>query len=105
MTPDHTTSESVPVTLARLEGKVDAALAVQSARVDEHARRLDVVDGRLNAHSADLSAHGKALAAVPAAAPRMAGWQVAGIVITAVVGLGSVLGLLITLMRIIPDVT
>ena len=98
MTPEQTTAESVPVTLARLEGKVDAALAVQSARVDEHARRLDVVDTRLNAHSDKISGLERGTKAGPS------GWMVTGVVISAVVGLGSVLTLLITLMRIIPDV-
>jgi len=42
--------ESIPVTLARLEGKLDAALATHTATLAEHGRRLDVHDTRLNAH-------------------------------------------------------
>ena len=76
--------ESVPVTLARLEGKVDAVIAVQEARSEEHGRRLEVVDMRLNAHSTTLSQHATALAAIPPAAPRISPWQVAAVVVAAV---------------------
>lgn len=37
----------VRVTLARLEGKLDAALAGQAAKVDEHARRLADLEPRV----------------------------------------------------------
>ena len=98
MTSDQTASaESVPVTLARLEGKVDAALAAHGTRVDEHARRLSVVDTRLNAHSDKISDLERGTRA------GASGWVVTGVVISAVVGLGSVLTILITLMRIVPD--
>ena len=39
--------ESIPVTLARLEGKIDTALAVQTTRVEEHGRRITAVDDRV----------------------------------------------------------
>ena len=45
--PDDGGSVSVLVAIARLEGKVDAALAQQAARVDEHSRRLEDTEGRL----------------------------------------------------------
>jgi len=73
--------ESIPVTLARLEGKLDAALATHTATLAEHARRLDVHDNRLNSHSATLTEHTTQIAAIPPRPPRMPAWQIAGVVI------------------------
>ena len=101
--PEHQQAESVPVTLARLEGKLDATIAAATARTDEHGRRLDVVDTRLNAHSAAISATEKVVAAIPPPQPRTSWVQIAGLALSAVVGLGSLLAVLITLMRVIPD--
>lgn len=101
VTGDHPREESVPVTLARLEGKVDAALAAQGATQVEHGRRLDVVDTRLNAHAAVLDDHSLKLAAMPAPIPRASGLQIASLVIAGVVGLGSLAGLAITLMQLV----
>ncbi|MEV1157742.1 hypothetical protein AB0J27_20320 [Micromonospora chokoriensis] len=42
--------------LARLEGKVDAALAQTGAKVDEHARRLDAIESQRDADDARLRA-------------------------------------------------
>lgn len=101
--PEHQQAESVPVTLARLEGKLDATIAAATARTDEHGRRLDVVDTRLNAHSAAISATEKAVAAIPPPAPRTSWVAVAGLVVSALVGLGSLAGLLITLIQVVPN--
>lgn len=49
MTPDD---ESLQVTLARLEGKVDAALAHQGARVDAHADDIADHEARLRVQEA-----------------------------------------------------
>lgn len=45
--PDDGGSASVLIALARLEGKVDAALATQGAQLTEHGRRLDDHEPRL----------------------------------------------------------
>ncbi|GAB1641779.1 hypothetical protein [Krasilnikovia sp. MM14-A1259] len=45
--PDEGGSASVLIAFARLEGKVDAALAIQSTKGDEHTRRLDDQEVRL----------------------------------------------------------
>ncbi|MCV2396188.1 hypothetical protein OEB99_17900 [Actinotalea sp. M2MS4P-6] len=66
---------------ARLEGKLDAALATHTATLAEHARRLDVHDTRLNAHASTLTEHTTQIAAIPPPAPRMAAWQIVGVVI------------------------
>jgi uncharacterized protein YqjF (DUF2071 family) len=100
--PEHQQAESVPVTLARLEGKLDATIAAATARTDEHGRRLDVVDTRLNAHSAAISATEKAVAAIPPPAPRTSWVAVASLVVAGVVGLGSLAGVLITLIQVVP---
>lgn len=39
--------EDVRIQLARMEGKIDTALGVHTARLDEHARILDSHDKRL----------------------------------------------------------
>ena len=53
--PDEGAAASVLITLTRLEGKVDAALGVQTARLDEHARRLEDVEVRLRTQEATPS--------------------------------------------------
>lgn len=100
--PDHAQAESVPVTLARLEGKVDAALAVQTARLEEHARRLDAADRITAAHSISIGELQQGAAAGTKAGT--SGWTIASVVVSSIVGLGSLLAVLITLMRVIPDV-
>lgn len=100
--PDHQQAESVPVTLARLEGKVDAALAVQTARLEEHARRLDASDRITAAHSVSIGELQQHAAAGTRAGT--SGWTIASVVVSSIVGLGSLLAVLITLMRVIPDV-
>lgn len=47
--PDDGGSASVLIALARLEGKVDAALATQGAQLAEHGRRLDDHEPRIRA--------------------------------------------------------
>ena len=47
--------------------------------------------------------HGKLDDRMPSKAA-VSGWVVAGVIISAIVGLGSLLTLLVMLMRIIPDV-
>lgn len=98
--PDHAQAESVPVTLARLEGKVDAALAVQTARLEEHARRHDATDRIVAAHSASIGELEKGAAAGTRAGT--SGWTIASVVIGGIVGLGSLAAVLITLIRVIP---
>lgn len=102
MTPPEQQAESVPVTLARLEGKVDAALAVQTARLEEHARRLDASDRIAAAHSISIGELQQTAAAGTRAGT--SGWTIASVVVSSIVGLGSLLAVLITLMRVIPDV-
>lgn len=96
--------ESVPVTLARLEGKIDTALAVQTARVEEHSRRFEVVEDRLNSHSARLTDHGQRLAAMPDPTPKTSPWTVAATIGGFIFGAGSLLAVLITLIRVIPNI-
>ena len=93
-------AESVPVTLARLKGKVDAALAVQTARLEEHARRLDASDRLTAAHSASIAELEKNAAAGTRAAT--SGWTIASVVVSSLVGIGSLLAVLITLVRALP---
>ena len=100
----HTSAEPVPVTLARLEGKVDTALASQTGRLDGHEQRISTAETRLNAHSEQIAEHAQRLAAIPTAAPRTSPWVIASTVIGAVVGLGSLLGVAIALMKVVAAV-
>lgn len=100
----HTSAEPVPVTLARLEGKVDTALATQTGRLDGHETRIGTAETRLNSHSEQLAEHAQRLAALPAAAPRTSPWVIASTLIGAVVGLGSLLGVAIVLMKVVAAV-
>ena len=100
----HTSAEPVPVTLARLEGKVDTALASQTGRLDGHEQRISTAETRLNAHSEQIAEHAQRLAAIPTAAPRTSPWVIASTVIGAVVGLGSLLGVAIVLMKVVAAV-
>lgn len=97
----HTSAEPVPVTLARLEGKVDTALATQTGRLDGHEQRIGTAETRLNAHSEQLAEQAQRLAAIPADAPRTSPWTVASTLITAVVGLGSLLGVALVLIQVV----
>ncbi|MBM7480900.1 hypothetical protein ACFP63_11135 [Oerskovia jenensis] len=99
-TPEQQQAESVPVTLARLEGKVDAALAVQTARLEEHARRLDASDRTAAAHSVSIGELEKNAAAGTRAGT--SGWTIASVVVSSIVGLGSLLAVLLTLVRVVP---
>lgn len=84
--------EPIATQLVRLEGKLDAYAAGQSAR-------LDGIDLRLNQHDDALADIRKGLAPTKTSA-----WIVVGTVVGALVGLGSLMTLLVTLMRIIPDI-
>lgn len=71
--PEEGGSTSVLIALARLEGKVDAALALQAAKLDEHGRRLDDFESRLRSQES-----------TPSVTPR-AMWSALG-VLAAIVG-------------------
>lgn len=47
---------SLLIMMARLEGKVDVALAQQGAKTDEHGRRLDALETQRDADDARLRA-------------------------------------------------
>lgn len=84
-TDDTVTREDI----ARVEGKLDAYAAGQSARIDAIDKRLDrhdeaIDDLRNNQHP-----------------PRASGWQIAAVVISGLVGIGSLTGVLIALMQIV----
>ena len=64
-------TDSVPVMLARLEGKVDVALAQQGAKLDGHAAEIADHESRL-----------RAVEAKPTVSPRTL-WTVIGSVIAA----------------------
>ena len=84
--------------LIRLEGKLDAYAGSQNAVTSEHARRLDN-------HDRDISELRERVSAPPVESKAsISGWTIAGVVIAAVVGMSTVLGILITLMRYIPDI-
>lgn len=87
MTPVDDTASRADI--ARLEGKLDAYAAGQSARLDAHEHRL-------NGHDDDI----KALRETTRPA-RTSGWQVASVVVAGVVGLGSLVGLLVALMQVV----
>ncbi|MBD7949925.1 MULTISPECIES: hypothetical protein [Oerskovia] len=98
--PEHRSADSAPVTLARLEGKIDAALAAQTARLEEHARRLDATDRITAAHSVSIGDLERNAAAGTRAGT--SGWTVASVVVSSIVGLGSLLAVLVTLVRALP---
>ena len=78
--PGGTVSEK----LIRLEGKLDAYAAGQNATLMEHGRRLD--------------GHDKAIGELRVAdmpGKPVSGWVVAGVIISALVGMGSLLGVLL----------
>lgn len=101
MTDDITLGER----LARIEGKVDAYSAGQSATLAEHARRLGEHDVAIDALRQTAGTHvtrDELADRLPQKAPTsVATWI--GVVVAGVVGLGSLLTMLITLMRLIPD--
>lgn len=83
--PDPTvTREDV----ARLEGKLDAYAAGQSARLDAHEQRL-------NRH--DEAIDGLRTAATPT---RTSGWTVAAVVVSGVVGMATLISILVALSRL-----
>lgn len=90
--PDEMTQHSLSERLVRMEGKLDAYAAGQSARLDNIDRRLDQHDKQIEDLRDDL---------IPV---KTSPWVIVGTIVGAVVGLGSMLTLLITLMRIIPDI-
>ncbi|MDF2847184.1 MAG: hypothetical protein K0R97_1166 [Oerskovia sp.] len=99
--PDHRSADSASVTLARLEGKLDAALAAQTARLEEHARRLDATDRITAAHSVSIGDLERHAAAGTRAAT--SGWTIASVVVSSIVGLGSLLAVLVTILRALPS--
>lgn len=86
------TDESTNEKLIRLEGKLDAYAAGQSAR-------LDGIDLRLNQHDVALADLRTGQTPV-----RTSSWVVVSTIIGGLVGLGSLLTLMITLMQIVPDI-
>lgn len=100
----HTSAEPVPVTLARLEGKVDASLAQHGGRLDGHEQRIGVAETRLNSHSEQLSEHAQRLAALPAAAPRTSPWTIVSTLVTSIGTIGSLLGIAIVLIKVVAQI-
>lgn len=87
MTPppgDEMTSASLSERLVRMEGKIDAYAAGQNAVLQEHGRRLDGHDKDIR----DLREADKPV--------RTSGWQVAAVVIAALVAVSSLLIALLT---------
>ena len=68
-------ADTVPERLIRLEGKLDAYAAGQSAR-------LDAIDQRLNRHETQITDLQSARISTPTS-----GWKVAGVVVAAVVAM------------------
>ena len=69
------TSDTVPERLIRLEGKLDAYAAGQSAR-------LDAIDQRLNRHETQITDLQSSRISAP-----VSGWKVAGVVLAAIVAM------------------
>ena len=81
--------------LIRMEGKIDAYSAGQTATLAEHGRRLDGHDRAIE----DLRQ------APPEPAPKSSSTaQWVGIGVSLLVALIGILGLIVTLIRVIPDV-
>ena len=87
--PDDMTPHSLSERLVRMEGKIDAYAAGQSATLVEHARRLDRHDEQLD------ELRGQQMPT------KTSSWQVAGVLIAAVGGLGSLLMIGIALMQLV----
>jgi len=87
-TDQHPAAEPVPVTLARLEGKLDTYAAGNAARLDELTHRIDSADTRIK----DLTSRVGAVEVEQAARrPRVSGWQAAAVILA---GLGIVTGVM-----------
>lgn len=80
--PDST--EPVPVTLARLEGKVDAALAGHTAKLDEHGRSI----GDLKKVTSEQSERLRVVELVQAKGSPRAPWWTVVVTIAAIVSIG-----------------
>ncbi|MCL1870993.1 MAG: hypothetical protein FWF90_11350 [Promicromonosporaceae bacterium] len=102
-------TESIHVLIVRVDGKLDAYAAGQTARIDGLAATVHEHTMTLAEHGRQLGEHAQAIATAAATAPppahRTSGWTVASVIIAGVVALGSTLGLIITLIQIIPHVT
>lgn len=97
---------SIPERLIRLEGKLDAYAAGQSARLDGIDKRLDTHQTAIDdLRAADTRTAENLRTAVETlrAGTRtpMAGWQVAAVIVAALVGVGSLLGVGISLVQAI----
>ena len=93
---DEMTQHSLSERLVRMEGKLDAYAAGQSATLAEHSRRLD-------GHDKDIRELRES-DAIPAPAKATSTAQWVGIGISILMAFVTTLGLIITLIRIIPDV-
>lgn len=96
------TITDVLISLAQMQGKMDAYVAAQQVTASEHARRLEEHDRAIEVLREVATTH-VTRADLPQKAA-VSPWTVAGTLVGAVVGLGSLLTLLVMLMRIIPDV-
>lgn len=94
---DEMTQHSLSERLVRMEGKLDAYAAGQSATLAEHARRLD-------GHDKDIRELRESEAAPPVSVKSSSTAQWVGIGVSLLVALIGVLGFIVTLIRIIPDV-
>lgn len=89
--------------LARLEGKVDAYMAGQSATIAEHERRITEHDSEIRELRVTAATHVTRDELADQRAPRSSGWVVAGVIISAVVGIGSMITVLVLLMQLVAD--
>lgn len=90
--------------LARLEGKIDAYMAGQSAIVQEHERRLSVHDADIRELRVTAGSHVTREEISELRPAKSSPWVIVATIVGAIVGLGSLLTLLIMLMERIPAV-
>lgn len=91
---------SAPVTITLRDiyeavSDLSAKVAPLPDQVSDHEARLRVLEQRPVAPT---------VAVEQPKAATTSGWTIASVIISAVVGLGSMLAVLITLMRVIPDI-
>lgn len=87
--------------LARLEGKVDAYMAGQSATIAEHERRITVHDSEIRELRITASSHITHDELAEQRPPKVSPWTIVGVIVAAVVGLGSMVTVMLTLMQLV----
>ena len=104
---DQQPTPTIGERLVRLEGKIDAYAAGQSARIDEHERRLSGHDAAIGDLRVVASSHvtreelGERMATAPVSSgmPRLSPIAVIGLIIAAAALLAPALSSLITLIE------